>query len=101
MQTTEEPARAIDQKESWREKANVELDKIVQLFSSTQLPDMCAMAMINAPQRPSSKWSMGNQILMVLAGTSDARGYKQWQDVGRYVKPGVKAFRILGPVLVK
>jgi len=101
LQTTEEPAQAIDQKESWREKANVELDKVVQLFSCTQLPDMCAMAMINATERPSSKWSMGNQLLMVLAGTADARGYKQWQDVGRYVKAGARAFRILGPVLVK
>ena len=101
MQTTEESARAIDQKESWREKANLELGKIVQLFSSTHLPDMCALAVINAPERPSSKWSMGNQLLMVLAGTADARGYKQRHDVGRYVKPGAKAFRILGPVLVK
>ena len=101
MQTTENPAQAVDQKESWREKANLELDKIVQLFSSTQLPDMCAMALINAPERPSSRWSMGNQILMILAGTSDARGYKQWSEVGRHVKTGAKAFRILGPVLVQ
>ena len=101
MQTTADPAQATHQKESWRENANVELDKIVQLFSSTQLPDLCAMALINAPERPSSRWSMGNQLLMVLAGTADARGYKQWQEVGRYVKTGAKAFRILGPVLVK
>jgi hypothetical protein len=104
VQTTESPAQAIDRtesKESWREKANLELDKIVQLFSSTQLPDMCAMALINAPERPSSRWSMGNQILMILAGTSDARGYKQWYEVGRHVKAGAKAFRILGPVLVQ
>jgi len=103
LQTTENPAQAIDRaesKESWREKANLELDKIVQLFSSTQLPDMCAMALINAPERPSSRWSMGNQILMILARTSDARGYKQWSEVGRHVKAGAKAFRILGPVLV-
>jgi len=101
LQTTEEPAQAIDQKESWREKANLELGKIVQLFSSTQLPDMCAMAVINAPEKPSSKWSMGNQFLMILAGTADARGYKQWQEVGRHVKTGAKAFRILGPVLIR
>ncbi|MDE1853270.1 MAG: M48 family peptidase [Thaumarchaeota archaeon] len=101
MQTTENPAQAIDQKESWREKANLEVDKIVRLFSSTQLPDACAMALINAPEKPSSRWSMGNQILMVLAGTSDARGYKQWTEVGRHVRAGAKAFRILGPVLVE
>ena len=101
MQTTENPARAIDQKETWREKASQELDKVVRLFSSTQLPDMCATALINAPEKPSSKWSMGNQILMILAGTADARGYKQWNEVGRHVRAGAKAFRILGPVLVE
>ena len=101
MQTAENPARAIDQKETWREKASQEVDKIVRLFSSTQLPHMCAMALINAPEKPSSKWSMGNQILMILAGTEDARGYKQWNEVGRHVRAGAKAFRILGPVLVE
>ncbi len=101
MQTAENPARAIDQKETWREKASQELDKVVRLFSSTQLPDMCATALINAPEKPSSKWSMGNQILMILAGTEDARGYKQWNEVGRHVRAGAKAFRILGPVLVE
>ncbi len=91
MQTNDTPAQAIDQEgreASWREKANTELEKIVQLFSSKQLPDLCAKALINAPERPSSKWSFGNQLLMLLAGTSDARGYRQWQDVGRHVMKG-------------
>ena len=97
MQTAENPAQAI----SWREKASSELDKVVQLFSSTQLPDLCAKALINAPELPSSKWSFGNQILMLLSGTSDARGYKQWNEVGRHVRAGARAFRILGPVFVE
>jgi hypothetical protein len=33
----------------WRERANSELEKIVQLFSSKQLPDLCAKALINSP----------------------------------------------------
>jgi len=101
VQTAEDPAQAVDQKTSWRERANVELDKIIQLFSSAQLPDLCAKALIAAPEKPSSSWSMGNQLLMLLAGTSDARGYKQWQEVGRHVKQGSKALRILGPVFVE
>ena len=105
MQTTNEtPAEAIEQgtaTQSWRERANSELEKVVQLFSSTQLPDLCAKALINAPEKPSSKWSFGNQLLMLLAGTSDARGFKQWQEVGRHVKSRAKAFRILGPVFVE
>jgi len=101
VQTTENPAQAIDQKASWRERADAELEKMVHLFSSTQLPDMCALALINAPQKPSSKWSFGNQILMLLAGTSDARGYKQWQEAGRHVKAGAKCFRILAPLFIQ
>jgi hypothetical protein len=104
MQATENPAQAIDQgttTQSWRERASNELEKIIRLFSTIQLPDICAKALINAPGKPSSKWSFGNQILMLLAGTSDARGYRQWNEVGRHVRAGARAFRILGPVFVK
>ena len=83
---------------SWRERANSELEKVVRLFSSQQLPDLCAKALISSPAKPSSKWSFGNQILMVLAGTADARGFRQWQEAGRSVSKGGKAVYILGPV---
>jgi hypothetical protein len=102
MQTAETtPAEAVDQKASWRERANVELEKVVQLFSTARLPDLCAKALVSAPEKPSSNWSMGNQLLMLLAGTADARGFRQWQDVGRHVRRGSKAFYILGPVFIK
>ena len=102
MQTAEAtPAEAVEQKATWLENANTELGKIIRLFSTTQLPDLCAKALINAPEKPSSKWSFGNQLLMLLTGTEDARGYRQWQDVGRHVRKGSKAFYILGPVFVK
>ena len=35
----------------WRERANSELQKVVQLFSSKQLPDLCAKALINSPAK--------------------------------------------------
>jgi hypothetical protein len=38
---------------------------------------------------------------MLLAGTADARGFRQWQEVGRSVSKGAKAFYILGPVRKK
>jgi hypothetical protein len=82
----------------WRERANSELEKVVALFSSKQLPDLCAKAIINSPGKPSSRWSFGNQLLMLLAGTSDARGFRQWIEVGRSVSRGSKAVYILGPV---
>jgi len=86
---------------TWRERADSELQKVVQLFSSKQLPDLCAKALINSPAKPSSKWSFGNQLLMILAGTSDARGFRQWNEVGRSVSKGARAFYILGPVRKK
>lgn len=86
---------------SWRQRADSELEKIVSLFSSRQLPDLCVKAIINSPEKPSSKWSLGNQILMLLAGTTDARGFRQWTEVNRFVNKGAKAFWILGPVVKK
>ena len=32
-----------------------------------------------------------------MADTSDAKGYRQWQEAGRHVNKGAKAFHILGP----
>lgn len=45
-----------------------------------------------------AKWSWGNQLTVILRGYTDARGFQQWHDVGRWVKKGEKAFYILGPV---
>jgi hypothetical protein len=84
-----------------QERARLELEKIVALFSSKALPAYCARVLIDSPEKPSSKWSLGNQLLMLLNGTSDARGFEQWKLVGRYVKKGSRAFHILGPVLVQ
>lgn len=83
------------------ENAKKIMTSIVELFSTEKLPDVAAKAYISAPQIPSSSWSLGNRLAMVIAGTSDARGYKQWGDVGRNVKKGSKAIYILGPRMVK
>lgn len=81
--------------------ALAELTKIVELFSSKELPDICARSLIDSPMKPSSKWSLGNILLMFLAGTTDARGFRQWQEVNRHVKKGVHAFYILAPMIKK
>ncbi len=44
-----------------------------------------------------ARWSWLNQFLVALHGFSDARTYKGWQEVGRQVKKGEKAFYILEP----
>jgi antirestriction protein ArdC len=38
---------------------------------------------------------------MYLNETDDARGFRQWLQVGRHVKKGSKAFYIIGPVTKK
>ncbi len=50
-----------------------------------------------ASDAPSANWSAGNQALMIAGKTFDARGYRQWQDVGRQVKKGAKALYICRP----
>lgn len=87
-----------------QDRATHELSKIVELFQngeSQRLEAIVTKALIDAPEKPSSKWSLGNQILMLLEGTEDARGFHQWKEVKRYVKQGSKAFYILGPLTVK
>lgn len=49
--------------------------------------------------KPSDRWSALNRLTMFLGGTSDARGFRQWQEAGRHVKKGARAIYILGPVL--
>ena len=80
------------------EKAKACLSKIVDLFKQGNVPE--ALAVVTIPPQtniPSAKWSLGNRILQFLADTSDARGFRQWQEAGRQVKKGSKAFHILGP----
>lgn len=49
---------------------------------------------------PSRKWSLLNQFTLVLAGTSDARGIRQWAVAGRTIKKDAKAFYILVPIFI-
>ena len=79
-------------------KARACLQEIVELFQSGNVPQALAVATIS-PQAgiPSAKWSWSNRLLQFLADTSDARGYRQWQQADRQVKKGAKAFCILGP----
>ena len=84
------------------EKARQALSRIVELFQSGDVPKALAVATI--PPRddiPSSKWSWSNRLLQFLADTSDGRGFRQWQEAGRKVKKGSKAFHILGPKIRK
>lgn len=75
------------------------LDGIIDKFKSGEIPDAVAMASFPIPDIPSSKWSFTNRLLMFLAGTGDARGFRQWKAANRWVKKGAKAIYILVPCM--
>ena len=79
------------------ERAKQQLSRIAEMFSSERLPDLLAKSYLEPTGLPSDKWSLGNRLIMTMEGTSDARGYRQWQKVGRHVKKGTKAIYILAP----
>lgn len=83
-------------------KVSETLSKIVELFKSGEgLPKAISIATFPKFDVPSNLWSLSNRIIMALNGTSDARGFKQWNEVNRYAKKGSKAFYILAPWLAR
>ena len=77
------------------------LKKILECFESGNLPKAISYSVFPAANIPSSKWSLINRIVMLLSDTQDARGFRQWKEVNRYVKKGAKAIHILVPRIVK
>lgn len=73
--------------------------KIVDAFKEPgKLPKALAPIFIKRNDDiPCRKWSWHNQLLVALSGTSDARGMKQWNQIGRKIKRGCKAIWIMGP----
>jgi hypothetical protein len=74
---------------------------ILDRFNSRDIPNAVAYSMFPIADIPSSQWSILNRTLMFLAETQDARGFRQWNEVNRYVKKGSKAFYILVPYIRK
>lgn len=86
------------------EKIREVLTNLLKLFESGNLPQAAARTFISTKAgygKPSDQWSLGNRLIMLAAGTEDARGYQQWREAGRQVKKGAKAFYILAPVTKK
>ena len=74
--------------------------KVVDAFRTPEtLPHPLAQIFINRKDgSPCRAWSWRNQIIVALNGHRDARGYRQWLEVGRHVRKGEKAYYILSPV---
>ena len=73
------------------------LDKVVGAFESGNVVEALAYSVIN-DNRPCSKWSFLNQLVTYMSGTTDARGFRQWEGVKRNVVKGSKAIYILAPI---
>ena len=83
------------------DKVKQVLNVILEKFKSGEIPEAIAMASFPIPDIPSSRWSFTNRTLMFLAGTADARGFRQWKRANRWVKKGAKAIYILVPCFKK
>lgn len=86
-----------DWKEKNKERVKEQLCKIVDLFQTENIPKAIREVTFPPYDVPSNKWSLSNRLLMFFGGTSDARGFRQWQSVERNVMKGSKAVRILAP----
>jgi len=75
------------------------LGKIEEAFKQPdKLTGYMAASLIKSEEdRPIDRWSWGNRLLCLMHGTADARTFKQWKTVNRYVKKGEKAFFLLAP----
>lgn len=84
---------------SREDRAKAALVDLLSLWESDRLPAAIAQTVIHRLESdaPSTDWSLGNQLIMIMSGTDDARGFKQWNAVGRTVKKGAKAVYILAP----
>ena len=84
------------------DKVKQTLNIILDQFKSGDIPKAVALSMFPIPKNlPCSQWSLLNRTLVFLSGTQDARGYRQWQQVDRFVKKGSKAIYILVPFIRK
>ena len=86
---------------SRQEKARQELQKLLSLFETGNVPEAVAKVLLPPRDVPCAKWSLSNRLLCLIAGTDDARGFRQWEETGRHVKKGARCLRILAPRFVK
>lgn len=82
------------------------VSQMLEIFSKKDFPKKMAFTIIRKattePILPSDSWSLTNRLIMQAIGeTQDARTYKQWQQVERFVQKGAKAFYIYAPHIVK
>lgn len=79
-------------------KATEVANRILAAFETGDLPKALAPVFVRRRDNvPCRQWSWNNQLMVALCGHSDARGIRQWNDVGRRVCKGQHGFPILVP----
>ena len=76
------------------------MDQIINQFLSGEIVENLSRTYLKQSDLPSDKWSRMNKILMYLQGTKDARTWKAWNQVDRWLKPNARRFYIVAPVYV-
>lgn len=80
-------------------KAEQAANEILAAFQSGNLPKALSQLFIHRRDAvPCRAWSFNNQLLVALQGYREARGFRQWNEVGRTIKAGERAFCILAPL---
>ena len=76
--------------------------EILEAFQSGAVPKALALTFLTRHlDSPCTRWSRRNRLIAALRGHSDARGFRQWGEVGRHVRAGERAFYILGPCVAR
>lgn len=83
-----------EKRQQQKERISAAVNKVVELFDSGDIPKAIAVSTYPPYDMPCVKWSLMNRMIMWASGTIDARGFKQWKEVGRSVKKGSKAIYI-------
>jgi len=83
-------------------KAEQVATEILDALKAGVIPAVMATTFISPPVTgsPMARWSWRNRLIAALHGHRDARGFRQWEEVGRRVRRGERAFYILGPCTV-
>lgn len=83
------------------DKAKQAIEDVLKRFEQGDLGPVVDILRIQRAENdaPSNAWTLANQVLAyATTGHVDARGFRQWKQVGRSVKKGEKAGFILVPM---
>lgn len=86
---------------SMNPKVQAAMEKLLDTLKNGDLRPISLAVFHSQLDRPSDKWSFLNRVMMYVFDTEDARGFRQWGQVDRHVKQGVRAFYILAPLIKK